>query len=342
MNTISTVVIAILVFGLLILIHELGHFVAAKSFGVKVKEFAIGMGPVLFRWQGKETQYALRLVPMGGFVSMEGEDEESDDERSFTKVAAWKKLIIVSAGAIMNLILGLIIAFFIVASREYVGTTTIVRFEEDAVSAQSLQLGDEILKVNGSATRSDSELLYALLRDDDGTVEMQVKRDGEKLDLQVPFYTEELEDGLKAIDLDFKVLAVPRTFGNTITHAFYTTTAMVKQVYFSVLDLITGQVGLKQLSGPVGTAGVISQATSMGLLSFLNIVAFITVNLGVFNLLPLPALDGGRLLFLLLELLRGKPVNPKYEGYVHGIGLLLLLGLMAVVTYQDIVRLVTK
>lgn len=336
------IIVALLVFGIIILIHELGHFATAKAFKVKVEEFSIGMGPALFRFQGPETTYALRLIPMGGFVQMEGEDEESTDPRSFSRQPVWKRIIVISAGAVMNLLLGLAIAAIIVSMRGYVGTAQVARFEENAVSSQALQVGDQILKINGSRIYVDNDILYALIRDTDGTVDMTVLRDGEKMNLAVPFATEVLPDGTSSISLDFKVLGVDQTFSNTLRYSAGWTVSVARQVWTALFDLVTGRYGLSQLSGPVGTTHAIGQASSQGLSSLLMIVGFITVNLGVFNLLPLPALDGGRLLFLLLELIRRKPVPAKYEGFVHAAGFVMLMALMVMVTYQDILRLIAS
>ena len=241
----------------------------------------------------------------------------------------------------MNLLLGLVISIWMVGTRGYVGTTQVLRFEESAVSSQALQIGDVIYSINGSRTRIDNDIIYALLRDDDGLVDMVVLRDGKKTPIQVPFQTS-VSEGERVIVLDFKVLAQEQSFLNTIQYSLGWTASVVRQVWMSLFDLITGKYGLNQLSGPVGTAQAIGQASTRGLSSLLMMTGFITVNLGIFNLLPLPALDGGRLLFLLVEIVRRRPVSPKYEGYVHAAGMVLLMVLMVTVTYQDIIRLLAK
>jgi len=319
----------------------MGHFLAARFFHVNVKEFSIGMGPAIFKKKGKSTVYALRAIPIGGYVQLDGEDEESSNPNAFCNQKAWKRFIVISAGAVMNLILGLIVSIWMVSARGYVGTTQVLRFEEGAVSSQALQVGDFIYSVNGTRTRIDNDIVYALLRDDDGFVDMVVLREGEKVHIQVPFQTS-VQNGERIIVLDFKVLAEHQTFWNTITYSFGWTVSMVRQVWLSLFDLITGRYGLNQLSGPVGTAQAIGQASTHGLAPLLMMTGFITVNLGIFNLLPLPALDGGRLLFLIIEIIRRRPVPPKYEGYVHAVGLLLMMALMVTVTYQDILRLIAK
>ena len=340
--SIWTILLALLIFSVIIMIHELGHFAAAKAFGVKVEEFSIGMGPALLHFQGKETRYSLRAIPIGGYVQMEGEDGESQDPRAFCRQKAWKRFVIVSAGAVMNLLLGFVVAVAMVSMKGYVGTAQIVRFEENAQSSQVLQQGDEILSINGSRIFIDQDIVYTLVRDEDGLVDMTVLRQGEKLQLQVPFATQTLSDGTHVVVLDFKVLATPQTFFNTIRYGIGWNISVARQVWMTLFDLITGRYGLNQLSGPVGTTQAIGQASSYGLGSLLMIVGFITVNLGVFNLLPFPALDGGRLLFLVVEMIRRRPVPARYEGYVHAAGFLLLMALMVTVTYQDILRLIAS
>ena len=341
-NSVSVwnIILALLVFGLIILVHELGHFLTAKAFGVKVEEFAIGMGPTLLQYEGAETTYSLRMIPMGGFVQMVGEEEASEDPRSFSKQAAWKRIIIISAGAIMNLLLGLVVAALIVSLRGFTGTTQVARFEENAVSSQVLQLGDEILSINGSRIHVDNDIVYTLIRDKDGLVDMIIRRNGEKMAVSVPFATETYPDGTTSIALDFKVLGEKLTIPGVLKYSVGWTISIAKQVWIALSDLLAGRQGISELSGPVGTTQVIVQATAQGIGSLLMIVGFITVNLGVFNLLPIPALDGGRLLFLLVEMIRRKPVPAKYEGYVHAAGFALLMALMLMVTYQDIMRLI--
>ena len=334
------IILTILLFGVLIFIHEFGHFITAKLSGVKVNEFALGMGPVIWKTRKKDTQYALRLLPIGGFVSMEGEGEDSEEEGSFSKARIWNKILIVTAGALMNLILGFLLLVIVVSQQQAIGTTTVARFEDGATSSQMLQVDDKILKINGSSINIDYDIIYTMMRDSDGAVDMVVLRDGQKIELTgIPFSTEEMEDGTVTTTLDFKVYGREKTVGGVLRQAFFYTGTVAKLVCTSLIDIVTGRFGINQLSGPVGVASAVGEASSMGLSSFLMLAAFITINLGVFNLLPIPALDGGRLLFLLIEAVRGKPINPKYEGYVHALGFVLLFGLVIIVTFNDIVRL---
>ena len=341
------IIIAILFFGLIIFIHELGHFTFAKLFKVKVNEFAMGMGPTLFKKKKGETTYALRLLPIGGFVSMEGEDEESEDERSFAKKSCWQRIIIVAAGAVMNLLLGFIICICINANQELVATPIVADFRSDAVSvSEGLEKNDKIIEIDNHSVSSYMDLSFLMLRDKDGVMDITVKRDGEKVLLEdVAFQMRELEDGTKSMYFDFIVYGVEPTFLNVITSSAGETLSIAKVVYLSLFDLVTGQYGLNDLSGPIGTVTYIADAaTDAGqtrdFSTLFLIMALITINIGVFNLLPLPALDGGRLFFMAIELVRRKPIKQKYESWVHAAGLALLILLMLIISASDILKLI--
>lgn len=339
--------VAILFFGLLISIHELGHFTFAKLFKVKVNEFALGMGPAIFKKKKGETTYALRLLPIGGYVSMEGEDKESSDENAFNRKKVWQKIIIVAAGAIMNLILGVVIVATCLAMDDLVGTTEILQFEENAISHQTgLEAGDRILEIDGHKVFSDMDISFLMTRSDDGIFDMVVRRDGEKVDLEGVTFKTQKEDGYTIISYDFVILGKETTFLNVVSTAVKQTISIGRLVWLSLFDLVTGKFGLSDLSGPVGTVNILADVTSSAveskanLISALTLMSFVSINIGIFNLLPLPALDGGRLFFLIIEGIRRKPINPKYEGYIHGAGLALLLLLMVAVTFNDIVNLI--
>ena len=337
-----SIVIAILLFGFMIFFHELGHFATAKWSGVKVNEFSIGMGPKVISKTFGETAYSLRLLPIGGFVAMEGEDEESDDERSFMSCPVWKRIIITSAGAIMNLILGFAVVFILTCGQQLIGTTTVATFAENASSADYLMVDDVILAVNGEKSGCDYDIVYSLIRDTDGKVSMDVLRNGEKLHLdEVVFDMQEVGE-TKSIVLDFSIYGEePNIFGR-ISYAFRWTWSLVKLVWHSLGDIISGEFGISQLSGPIGVTDTISDAVATtNYKGILLILAVVTVNLGVFNLLPLPALDGGRIFFMIIELFRGKPINQKVEGIIHTVGMALLFLLMIIVAYNDIARLIT-
>ena len=340
MQTFLTILATIIIFGIIINIHEAGHFFFAKLFGVRVNEFSFGMGPLLFQRTKGETQYSVRLFPIGGFVAMEGESEDSDDERAFFRKPAWQRFIILCAGAVMNILLGLGILMVLAGGQELLGTTVIADFDEGTPAAQYLQSGDRITSINGCRISGYNDALFQLLRDEDGLVDFQVVRDGEKVTLdQVPFEMETYPDGTRAVKLGITFYGVPTTFLSSVRYAVGWTGSIVKQVWYSFLDILTGRYGLSELSGPVGTATVVSQASSLGLRSVVLLVAFLTINVGVFNLFPIPALDGGRLLFVIIEMIRRRPVDPKYESWIHAAGMALLMSLIIVVTFSDISKL---
>jgi regulator of sigma E protease len=341
MNIVVTILITVLVFGVIIFIHELGHFATAKSTGIRVNEFALGMGPTIFKIIRGETKYSLRAFPIGGFVSMEGEDEESSDEHAFNRRPLWCRILVVVAGAFMNLVLGFIVVLIITLNQNAIASTTIAAFDSAATSSSMLKIGDEILKINGSMVKVDYDIIFSLVRDTDGKADFVIKRDGKIVELKgIPFPVEKNAEFGQSIRLDFKVYPVKKTFFSVLHQSFFYSLTIGRIVWVSLLDLVTGRFGVQQLSGPVGVSKAIGQASAIGWQSLLSLVAFITINVGIFNLLPLPALDGGRLLFLLIELVRRKPINPKYEGIIHTAGFALLILLMVFVTFNDIVRLI--
>lgn len=358
-NYLPQILVALLVFGVLIFVHEFGHFIAAKQSGIKVNEFAMGMGPTILKRQKGETVYALRLFPIGGFCAMEGADEESEDARAFGRAPLLNRMIVILAGSAMNLLLGLII-FGILSTWQPMLTTTVVdRFAKTAVTNQWLQAGDKIRKINNHAVRSSHDVGYELMRDRDGVMDILVARptaDGKTENVllrAVAFQMEDFGEGVSMPKIDFAVKGVEPTFLGVVQNSIYWTGSTVKQVWGSLADLVTGRFGMSQLSGPVGITKVVGEAakqasekTPEGAVNkaaieyLLNLIAFITVNLGVFNLLPLPALDGGRFIFLAIEAVRRKPVDPRYEGYVHGVGFMLLIGLIIFATFNDIARII--
>lgn len=411
------IAIAILFFGFIIFIHEFGHFIFAKLFGVKVNEFALGMGPTILKKQGKVTKYALRLFPIGGFVSMEGEDEESEDENAFGKKKVWQRMIIVVAGATFNLILGVIICCFIVGSQEYVGTNRILNFYEGAVSSSQLQPDDKIIEIDGKKIFSDYDISFLMTRNNSGKYSFVVERNGEKLSLpEVNFSTKTggnfafdenaaisslsaaitkqgLEEGDKVIKvneteiasgedlvlainsdsdriidftvirnqgevsvekvklntvtvLDFVILGEEKNVFNVLSGGFKYAVSMSRMVYLSLFDLISGKYGFNEISGPIGTVSVITEVAQSSAAvadwsSMFMMMALITINIGLFNLLPIPALDGGRFFFMLVELVFRKPIPAKYENWIHAAGMILLLGFMAIVSFSDIWKLVS-
>lgn len=439
LTTIALIVIGILIFELIIFIHEFGHFITAKKCGVQVNEFALGMGPKLFQFKKGETTYTLRLFPIGGFCSMEGEDTESDSDRAFGNKPVWKRMLIVLAGAFNNIVLGLIMMMILMGQSPEFSSSTVSNFSQAAFTSKSgLQAGDTLLDIGGYSIYSSRDIAFSLatlkiqtvdgddfkiykedcgytlvrqyssLKADDYTedqldkitsafnngieklnvcntkeeadeitqsvkaevdnlsgvvykeeereymperkrfrTDVTVLRNGEKVVLEnVDFYTYLGENGEPTVALDFSVEPIKKTFVTLITESFKSTVSVVRMIWKSLVGMVTGMYGMNDIAGPVGAASVVTQAAQMGLeKSFLDAVnnilymmMIITVNLGIVNLLPLPALDGGRFLFMLIEFVRRKPVPAKYEGWVHAVGFLILLGFIAIVTVNDIVR----
>ena len=341
-NIIWPILIAIFMFVIVIIIHEFGHFISAKLLGVKVNEFSLGFGPKLFSKQGKETLYSVRLIPFGGFCAMEGEDSESADPKAFGSKKPWRRLIIVAAGAIFNIILGFILAIIMTIPQTKFATTKIAVFDENAVSSQyNLSVDDEIIEANGRRIFCYSDLSYMFASDRDGKLDFKVKRGGETVELEdVEFKMVTLEDGNKYIFPDFKVYPQEKTFLSTLSYSAKTTVSYARIVYMSLYDMITGKYQLNQLSGPVGITATVSEAAKQSLWNVVYLACIITINLGIMNLLPLPALDGGRILFIFIEMIRKKPIPPKYEGLIHGIGFALLFALIIFITFNDIINLI--
>ena len=339
------IILAILAFGMLVIVHEFGHFITAKRGGVQVNEFWIGMGPTLLKKEHNGTLYCLKLLPFGGACVMEGEDEDSESEHAFGKASLPRRMLIVAAGALMNFLVGFLIVLAVIQPNGpnggyIVSTLDSVDPASTAAAEGGLQAGDEILEVDGYNILMRSDFEVALARGADTTYEVVVRRDGEKITLPAVTLepTIEGENGRKMIGLTFA--EQPDSIGMHISMAVRTSVNYARMVWASLGMLVTGQVGVDQLSGPVGVAEVMATTASYSISAFLQLVAFISINLGVMNLLPLPALDGGRLVFLILEGIRRKPVPAKYEGYIHAAGLMLLLALMVYVTGQDILRLI--
>ncbi len=339
MDIVLQILYTVLILSVLIFVHELGHFIAAKACGVRVTEFALGMGPAILKRQGKETLYALRLFPIGGYCAMTGEDEEiADDPKAMRNKPVWMRMIIIVAGSAMNMLLGLILVAIIV-SFSNIPSTTVAQFDENATSIHcGLQVDDKIIAVNGERISDYTAMSTALSRCyNEDTVSLTVLRNGQEVILQnVTFPTEEVDEGLSYPMVDFLVYRAKKTPGVVIKQIFLQTGAYVTSIVNSLADMISGRVSLKYVSGPVGISSVISQAASYGILSLLSVAALISVNLGVMNMLPIPALDGGRFLCLLIEAVIRRPIPPKVEGIIHAVGLVLLLGIMVLVAFKDI------
>ena len=337
LGTVYPYVIAVFLFLFMIIVHEFGHFLFSKILGVRVNEFSVGFGPKIFSKKFKETVYSVRAIPFGGFCALEGEDEKSNDPKAFCNKESWKRLIILAAGAVFNLIFGLIIVMIYFAPASAIATNTVDSFTENATSKVSgLREGDEILKVDGRGCLTANEIMFAFSAVEDNKVDLLVKRNGEKKLLKNVEFVMTEENGVKYLSRDFYLRFEENNFGTFITQSFRYTVSFGRTVWFSFIDLIGGKYSLNEVSGPVGVASVLGQATKIGLDTLLPILALITVNLGIFNLFPLPALDGGRILFVIVEMIIGKPVKPKYENLIHSIGFALLMIFAVLITLKDI------
>lgn len=337
------ILLAILVFGVIVVVHEGGHFFAARLCGVKVNEFAIGMGPAIFKKQGKNTLFTVRLLPLGGFCSMEGENEDSDVEGAFNTKSPAQRLLVISAGAIMNILLGFILAAVVTVVSGKIVTNEIVYFTEDAVSSTTgLQMGDRIVRINGKSILTANDIVYQLRNDVDGIVDMQVIRNGQRVDLDnVKFdLSVNTKTGKQVMNIDFRVSSVKCTTANLLPHSFRKTVSTARLIWISLVDMISGKYGFNDIQGPVGIVNAIGEAAAVDISELLDFMMLITVNVGIFNLLPLPALDGGRIAFIVAEIIRRKPVPPEREGLVHFVGFALLMVLMLAVTFNDIMRIV--
>ena len=344
-----SVFFAVLLFSFLIFIHEFGHFMAAKLSGVQVNEFSIFMGPAIFKKQVGETLYALRLVPIGGYCAMEGEDGDSDNPRAFGNAAWWKRLIILVAGAAMNFISGLLLLVIFFAPAEQFVVPVVSQVEPESCVQGYLQPGDQLYKLDGERIYDSGDFNLLLTLNPADTHDLTVKRNGQKVNfsdlvLEKREFTE--ENGSKSQRFGFSFSTEEATFGTVMHRVGASAANTVRMVRLSLKMLFTGKAGIKDLGGPVMIVDQMAQvagasdSTYQAAMSLVYFGAFIAINLAVMNLLPIPALDGGRVACLLItvivEAITRKKINPKYEGYLHAGGMILLLGLMGIVMFKDI------
>ena len=372
MTIIITILASLLVFGAVIAIHEFGHFAAAKLSGIQVNEFAIGMGPALWKKIAGGTQYTLRLLPVGGYVAMEGEGSPEADQAErdrdgreaapeegweenpippeqrtgipFPEAAVWKRAIVMAAGPLMNFVLGFVVLLGLTAFRaEPIASRIIYEVEEGSLAAQTgLEAGDEIVAVNGRRCFVTNDILYELARTRDTQADFTVRRDGKLVELPaVRFDSYTDEDGSTRMDIGFTVYALAKTPANVLKESVNSELYYSRIIFTSLADLLRGRESINNLSGPVGIVSAISQAASYGLTDVLEMLVLITVNLGVFNLLPIPALDGGRLVFLAVEAVIRRPVSERVQENLTLATFILLFGLMIFATYNDVIRLFT-
>lgn len=380
-----TAIVTIIMFLVMVSLHEFGHFITARLMNFRILEYAIGFGPAIWKSKKSEIQYSLRIIPFGGYCKFEGEDEKSDDPRAFSNQAVWKRIIVVAAGGIFNVILGFVLFLLIVSQTSPMVTNKVESVVAESYVAESgLMLDDEIIRINGKKVNFYNDItLYAQDFTENTECTVVVKRDGEKKELEFrPTKSKVVysykEDGInvsefingkeaentfykysdevkKDEDLVGKDETVERLIIGFVPHqedvtvfnvwgeAWNQTRFVVKLVYNSLWQMVTGKLGVDQMSGPVGIVKEVNTAVNSGSTSWLyvlNLTALLTINLGVFNLLPIPALDGGRLFFMLIELITRKKIPPEREGLVHGIGFMLLIALVIFISFNDIAKLI--
>ena len=377
MSVIITFVAAVLIFGAVIAIHEFGHFSAAKLSGIQVNEYSIGMGPALFKKIVGGTQYTLRLLPIGGYVAMEGEgspesnaaqrerdaaDEDGEEEEAdqleswnpippdkrtgmpFPEAAIWKRAIVMAAGPLMNFVLGFVVLLGLIALRsDPIASRVIYSIADGALCGQTgLQAGDEIVAVNGRRCFIANDILYELVRTQNTQADFTVRRDGKLVQLPgVRFDSYTDENGNARMNIGFTVYALEKTPANVLKETVNSELYYGRIIFTSLVDLLRGRESINNLSGPVGIVSAIGQAASYGLTDLLELLVLITVNLGVLNLLPIPALDGGRLVFLAVEAVIRRPVSQRLQESLTLATFILLFGLMIFATYNDVLRLIT-
>lgn len=343
------IVIAIIVFCVIIIIHELGHFSAARLFGMNVYEFSLGMGPTLLKHRGKTTVYKLRAIPFGGSVQL-GEDEvQCSDPNDFRNKPVWQRMIVILSGVFMNIILGFVVCFAASAFSSVLISTTIGGFRDNAVSSEKLMAGDDILAINHMSVLTASDISYQLynsstkLTDSDNTAvfDFTVRRNGEKLELEnVTFNAAKNAEGGRSIAFDFYVNTTDKTFASVINQGARQAVSLSRLIILTLADIAKGTYGINDFAGPVGVVGEIGHAASVSAEQLFTIVALITLNVAIFNLIPIPGLDGARFLFFVIEAVRKKPVKPEIEGMIHFAGFLALMLLMVVVTFNDVKKLI--
>lgn len=343
-----TLIYFILILGVIILIHEFGHFIFAKKAGIYVYEFSIGMGPRIFKWTRKndETEYSIRLIPIGGFVQMAGEEIEDDPEvpkdKKFGVKTFGQKFMTVIAGIMNNFLLAIFLYFIIALFTGAPQNKAIVgEISKDYPAYTSgLKTGDRILKLNGKNASTYDTLALELQVNTGEDVTLEVDRDGQTVEVELT-PKKVKENGEEIYRYGFTITDEVETgFFASLKYAFSKTFSLIHQMILIIGYLVTGNLGINSLAGPVGIFGIVGTAADAGIWSVLSLIALLSINVGFINLLPIPAFDGGRLLFIIIEKIKGKPVDPKLENTIHAVGLFLLMALMLLITYNDIIRLI--
>lgn len=385
MDTILYLLLTLLLLSIMVVIHELGHFLFAKLFKVTVLEFSIGMGPAIFTTKKKKntetniassfrhgdeeneladvgentssspekqkTAFSIRALPIGGYVSMAGEDDASNDANAFCNKPVWQRFIITIAGAVMNVLLGILCMCLLVGiettqyaqnGEGYLVSSTIHGFQENSTSDKGenpLMAGDTVIKVNGVYIHTGNELVYEIMNQGYEPIDLVVLRNGEEVILEDVTFPTEASSGTTFGNYDFVMRLEKADFGTVLKHAFFRSISTVKIITDSIGDLLGGRYGTEAVSGPIGMSGAVGEATKSGFSSILYLFILITMNLGVFNLLPLPALDGGRLIFLTIEGIARRPIKREIEQTINTVGIMLLMGLMLLITVKDVFSL---
>ena len=338
LNILLIAIKIIILLGFLIFIHELGHFTVAKLCKVKVNEFSIGFGPTIWKKQGKETKYAIRLIPLGGFVSMEGEEEQSENEGSFSKASIPKRIAIVVAGATVNVIFGVCIYFILaVTSGPYLSNEIDATIDNYAAKEAGLQSGDKIIEVNGKEINSKHDLDKSMKNNSGENVEIKIQRGDETEKYSIKPTEVTFENNFKKYYLGINMKYASDNFANRCINGVMQTNEFISQIGENLKQLFTGKVGIDQMTGPVGISEAVAKTN--GFREFLQMMALISISLGVTNLLPVPALDGGKILILIIEAIRRKPMKQETELGIQMLGFALLIGLSVVITYNDILRI---
>lgn len=379
-----TAIVTIVMFLVMVSLHEFGHYIVARILDFKILEYAIGFGPAIFKKEKNSILYSIRVIPFGGYCKFEGEDEESTDPRAFSNRPVWRRILVVAAGGVFNIILGFVLFAAMMPSLSPVLTNEVASVVENSyLQDAGVMSGDKIIEINGKNIDFYNDIsLYTSTLSGDEKIDLTIKRDGKKLKLDIMpsqqkviyNYLDEGVEYISSINGEEEKKLIPYsdklqkqndligksetqtryiigftpaqqeiTALNILPNAWNNTKFVVKLVYTSLWDMVTGKVGMEQMSGPVGIVNEVNNAVSQGddsWLYVLNLMALLTINLGVFNLLPFPALDGGRLFFMIVELIRRKPIPPEKEGVVHAIGMLLLFGLIIFISFSDIMKLI--
>ena len=353
-----SVLIALLIFGLLVLVHEFGHFIVARKNGITVEEFAIGMGPILLSKEHNDTLYSIRLLPLGGYCKMLGEDEDEEEisDGSYNAKTVFQRILVISAGSFMNFVLAFVLVFILTSISGF-ASLVVNNLTDDVTAARDagMLVGDKVISIDGSRLRVFGDARFALFNNNEQPVEVIVERAGIRETLVITPVRTASGDYRVGFSTEYYTgvfgSSVPNfhraTLTDTLSHSFWMLGHYIRLVIYSVGQLFTGNVAIDDLAGPLGMVNIIDDVyqsaveTSItdAILPLLNLAALLSANLGVMNLLPFPALDGGRLVFLAVEAVRGKPMNQEKEGIIHLAGFVILIGFILIVSFNDILRI---